>query len=255
MGNSIGGNSKVKKIYGILILIVIVVFSVSLILLFMKREAVQNVSKNNIENVNNTNEYDEVTNNIAVSEMNNKQEAILVSIVESGNEENIINITDKDIKLIETLNPTEENPQEMAIESKIYARAAQKMGITLPQDEVEEIEKISSSDEILGYIEGNDMAQDKLKERIRNYLTENSYYKELKDKILEEVTINKISIENEMIKSKTKEYHDVQKNFEKIENPTEEDKQNCLSKTLSLYYEIEELYLKAIKDKYIVDMK
>ncbi len=244
---------KMKKIYSILLLVVIIVFLVSLMLLFMKKEETENVSQNNIENVSNTDEYDEVINNIAVSEKNNEEEATLISIVESGNEENIIKITDKDIKLIETLNPTEENPQEIAIENKIYAREAQKMGIILPQDEVEEIERISSSDEVLGYIEGNEMAQDKLKERIRNYLTENHYYKELKNRILDEVTTNKISIENETIKSKTKEYYDVQKNFEKIENPTEEDKQNYLSKAFSLYYEIEELYLKAIKDKYVVE--
>lgn len=243
---------KMKKIYRILLLVVIVVFLVSLILHFMKREEVQNVSQNNVENVSNTDEYSETINKLAVSEMNNEQEVTLVSIVENGNEENIINITNKDIKLIETLNPTEENAQEMAIENKIYAKEAQKMGIALSQDEVEEIEKISSSDEILGYIQNNDESQSKFKERIRNYLTENYYNKELKNRILDEVTTNKISIENETIKSKTKEYHDVQENFEKIENPTEEDRKNCLSQTLSLYYEIEESYLKAIKDKYIV---
>lgn len=246
---------KMKKIYSILLLVAIIVFLVSLMLLFMKKEETQNVSQNNIENVSNTDEYDETINKLALSEMNQEQEDIIVSIIESGakNEGNTINITDKDIKLIETLNPTEENPQQMAIENKIYAREAQKMGITLPQDEVEEIEKISSSDEILGYIQDNDMAQGKLKERIRNYLTENHYNKELKNRILDEITTNKISIENETIKSKTKEYHDIQKNFEKIENPTQEDRKNCLSQTLSLYYEIEELYLSAIKDKYIIN--
>ena len=185
---------KMKKIYRILLLVVIVVFLVSLILHFMKREEVQNVSQNNVENVSNTDEYSETINKLAVSEMNNEQEVTLVSIVENGNEENIINITNKDIKLIETLNPTEENAQEMAIENKIYAKEAQKMGIALSQDEVEEIEKISSSDEILGYIQNNDESQSKFKERIRNYLTENYYNKELKNRILDEVTTNKISI-------------------------------------------------------------
>ena len=245
---------KNKKI--ITFLIIIIILSVFL-LFYANKDKIQKVLQTNSEITDNINEYDEKINKMVEIETNNEQEESIITIIENEakTKEDAIYITNKDIEFLKVLDSTEKDLKEVAIENKIYTKEAQKMGITLSQDEIEEIEKISNSDEILKYVQDDDVTYNSFKERVKKYLIENRYTRALKDKILEEIDNNKISIENEIIDDKMKEYTTLKNNFKDIENPTEEEKQEYLKHIFSLYYEIEELYLKAIKDKYIIQFE
>lgn len=255
-----------------IILIITLVILIGLTLLFIKKEKNKKIpanSNNNIntenqstnqntnQNTNTPNKYDEAINELAKMEANGKQAKTIITITdkEANKKESTINITDKDLEYIKTLDTTEGEVKEKAIKSKIYAREAIKMGLTLPQDTIEEIEKLSSSEEVLKYIQNNKEARERVKQGIATYLTESEYEKELNYKIADEIKDNNISIKNETIENKMKEYTNEIKNFKKIENPTNEERQAYLSKNGNLYYEIHNLYLEAIKNKYIIEIK
>ena len=154
---------------------------------------------------------------------------------------------------IKILNSTENNAEELVIENKIYSIEAQKKGILLSDDSINEIENICNSNEILDYVQNDDKVRDNFKKRIKTYLTDNEYKQALNDRILYEIYNNCISISNEEINEKMKEYINVKEDFKKIENPSEEERADCLNKTATLLFEIQDLYLQNIKDKYLIE--
>lgn len=249
--------TKNKKI---IIFIAILVFLVGLILLLVQKDKDKEVSQIADETIssnktgNTRNEYDEKINELSKIETNSNQEETIITIIdkEAKPEENTINITSKDIEYIKILDTTKGDINEKVIESKIYAREAVKIGITLSQDALEEIDSLSSSDEILSYIQNDEVAKKNFKEGIATYLTEIEYEKELKNRIADEIHNNSISIQNEDINNKMQEYISINNKFKEIENPTEEDKKSYLAKIANMYFEIQKLYLDAIKDKYVI---
>ncbi len=234
----------------IIVLSIMIIVLIGLIVIYITKDRNNKIQNKNISG------YGEKVNKLAESEMNNEQEKPIISLVEKEmeTEENTIHITNKDIEVTKILDTEEgeRDRKEIAIETKIYAREAQKMGITLSEDKIKEIEWISSSDEVLAYISDGESTKENFQKRIYNYLLEKEYEKLLKNRILEEVDNNKISIENETINSKMNEYVALKNHLAEKKNLTEEERKKYFVEISSLYYEIKDLYLNAIKDKYIV---
>lgn len=197
---------------------------------------------------NNESEYDKEMKKLYEIETDGTQEETIITIIDKEEAEEPMKITDKDIKYIEILSSTKGEAKQKAIENKIYTKEAIKMGITLSQEKIEEIEKIANSDKFIG----DETSKANYEKRIYTYLMEIDYKYELKNKIRYEIDNNKISIENENIKTKTQEYHNIKSKFTENKNPTEEEKGQYLSEISDKYFEIQNLYLEAIKDKYSI---
>ena len=174
---------------------------------------------------------------------------VIIKINDSiGNE---IEITKSYIDTIAMIEDTEE-PEKEAIEYAIYAEEAKKKNIQLSNENIEEVKELSNSEEILKYASSKE-DKDKLKNEIETYLT-NIYYKlELENKIQEEISNNELSIDDENIQQKMIEYTTLQNKFKENNNPTEEERKKCLEVLSKKYFEIKNLYMDLIKEKYNVN--
>lgn len=74
-------------------------------------------------------------------------------------------------------------------------------------------------------------------------------------KISNEVGENKISINDENVKNKMKEYNKNIEDFQKIKEPTAEETNNAAKKSMKLGYEVINLYMEAIEKKYTIEYK
>lgn len=180
---------------------------------------------------------------------NNSTNNIIIKINDStGNE---IEITQSYIDTIGMIEDTEE-PEKRAIEYTIYAAEAKNMNIQLSNKDIEEVKELSNSEEILKYASSEEN-KDKLKDELETYLT-NIYYKsELENKIQDEIANNKLSIDNEDLRQKMIEYTALQNNFKENKNPSEEERKKCLEDFSEKYFEIKNLYMDLIKEKYNVN--
>jgi len=166
----------------------------------------------------------------------------------AGNE---IEITQSYIDTVGMIEDTKES-EKRAIEYTIYATEAKNMNIQLSNEDVEEIKKVSNSEEILKHAT-NKKNKDMLKSEIETYLT-NIYYKsELENKIQDEITNNKLSIDNENLHQKMIEYTTIQDNFKENTNPSDEERKKYLESISKKYFEIKNLYMDLIKAKYNIN--
>lgn len=166
----------------------------------------------------------------------------------TGNE---IEITQTYIDTIRMIEDTKE-PEKQAIEYTIYATEARSMGIQLSDEDIEEIKELSNSEEILKYANSK-KDKDILKKEIETYLTNISYKSELESKILDEIKNNELSIDNENLQQKMTEYMTIQNQFKENKKPSEEERKKCLEDLATKYFEIKDLYIRLIKEKYDVN--
>ncbi len=267
--------NKKKKWIIVAMLFIIITIIVSI---FVAKKIVNKDKTSNINKQNDSNEYNIIEENkakeiptvpfdkekydkdikyLAENEMNGIEEKPIIIIKDENNNEYII--TDKDIEMYKYLGSREEEPEEKIkkymIEYKICYIEAQKLGITLPKRQLDEIEKLSNLESNLKYLQNNENAKNKYIERKRNYFLQLDYRKEIICKITDEITENKISIDDVNVNEKMKEYNKNIENFLKIKEPTEEQRTEAAKKSISLTNKIIDLYLKAIESKYVVEYK
>lgn len=217
---------------------------------------------NTVNNEITSNEYDEQFNKLADNETNGEKEETIITIVDkTSNNNEKIEVTNKDLEFFKIMleygneDATDEELKEKMLDYKIYSIEAQKLGLRLPEDRMEDIEEMTNSEEILEFVQNDKKARNKFKERVYNYLLDIEYSSVLNSKILDETSNNNISINNNELKRKAKEYIDLQNSFQPIENFTEDEKLEGMAKSYSLLMEMEEIYLKEIKDKYAIEYK
>lgn len=218
----------------------------------------QENNKDNSSTTSTQNESDTKMKKVAQNELTGEKEKVIVIVKDSSNG-NEYSITNKDLELFKILasdeNDTEESIKEKAIEYKIYAEGAKDLGITISKERSKYIEEMVESDELSNLIPNNKNARETFKKRINNYLLELEYKSALNSKILNEIKENNISINDQNLNNKMKQYVKINEDFKKIKNPTEEERKRCLQENFTLGNEIENLYLKIIKDKFIVEYK
>ena len=74
----------------------------------------------------------------------------------------------------------------------------------------------------------------------------------LNQRVLEEIDNNNISINDDELNNKLEEYNNLKENFKNVENITENEKLNGVSKLYKLLMDIQEMYLNILRNKYII---
>ena len=146
----------------------------------------------------------------------------------------------------------EEYVKDAIIEYKIYAIEAKKTGISLSKETLDEIERLSNSSLFLDKISNNERLHKNLQKRLYNYLLDIEYKGALNQRVLEEIDNNNISINDDELNNKLEEYNNLKENFKNVENITENEKLNGVSKLYKLLMDIQEMYLNILRNKYII---
>lgn len=247
------GNKIAIIVIGLIALILLI-----LICIFIVGKSNETKLSDNNKTTNRQDEYTKRVKEVAKIETNGETEKVIITIKNKDLEsENELNITNKDIEIFKILTSDKKDDETIknkVIEYKIYSTEAQKMGITLSTDTIMRIENITNSEKILRNVTDKNIRQ-KFKERISNYLFQIEYKSALNSRIIEEIHNNSVSIENENLNTKMQQYIKIKEDFRNIENPTEEDRVKCLQESSILVNDMEDLYLKTIRDKYEVTVK
>lgn len=233
----------------LIIIIVVILCIVAIITITYKVYSINNklsMEEKNAEQLDNSEmQIQELTEYLENNSTNNA----IIKVDDSMGKE--VEIKQSYIDVIKMLEDTEE-PEKQAIEYTIYATEAKNMNIQLSNEDIKEIKELSNSEEILKYA-SNEESKNILKSEIYTYLT-NIYYKlELENKIMDEIEHNKLSIDNKDLQQKMNEYISIQNNFKENKNPSEEERKKFLEDLSTKYYEIKNLYMNLIKEKYNVN--
>lgn len=160
---------------------------------------------------------------------------------ETGNE---ILITDKEIEYYKMLNPNTENIENEIAESKILSSEAQMRNIELTEENIEYIDSIVNSEEILEGLE------DEEKEDVQNilyqYIEDEFLVANLRTQILKEIQEGKLAIQDEELEKLMQEYKELQEQTKKIE---ESQKKELLNKIYNKLIEIQDLYCLKIVER------
>lgn len=237
---------KKKKL---LIIIIIILCIIMILIAIYRAHFNSNELSTEEKSIEQLNESEKQIQELAEHLEKNSTNNVVIKINDSkGNE---IEITQSYIDTIGMIENTNESKGK-AIEYTIYATEARNMGIQLSDEDTKEIKGLSNSEEVLKYANSGE-DKEILKKEIETYLTNISYKSELENKIQDEITSNKLSINNKELQQKMTEYTTIQNKFEENENPSEEEKLKYLEDLSAKYFEIKNLYMELIKENYNVN--
>ena len=249
---------KTKRMIVMVICIIILVLGIMLVIFNNQHNNSKEMSKyapnNTLYEEDVSNIYTAQVDELVENEINGEEEKIIIDIEDENDK--IIQITNKDMEFfrILALDGTEEEEyvKDAIIEYKIYAIEAKKTGISLSKETLDEIERLSNSSLFLDKISNNERLHKNLQKRLYNYLLDIEYKGALNQRVLEEIDNNNISINDDELNNKLEEYNNLKENFKNVENITENEKLNGVSKLYKLLMDIQEMYLNILRNKYII---
>lgn len=183
--------------------------------------------------------------NITKSEDLKKVEKELKSSVDNNEK---INITKEMKEIYKVLNPSmqEEEIEKNTIQNIIFSTEAKKRNIELSQESLNEIKRISTSEEILKNVPNDD--KDKIEQIVYKYLEDVEYNVELKKAIIQEIQNNSLSVDDYNLKTVVEEYNKLQENAKEISN--EDEKKEAFKEIYAKFIDAQELYYELIMNTY-----
>ena len=226
---------KRKRIITILIIILI---TVVLGIFFISKNAKKNI-KNKTENKSDAANLAEDISNIDYNS------EIKYKIKDKNSPDKEIYIREDEIKTIESITKESIDKDEL-IEREIFVLEAKKRKLELDKQTIERITGLSNSDEFLGSIT-DESEKKKVQNAIYKYLENIQYESKLKNTIIDEINLYKLSIEDAELNRLLGEYKEIKESMQL------NDPDNKLPKASAKYYEIEKLYYSKIKEGYEVE--
>ena len=194
---------------------------------------------------------------------NNNKDSKIIQIEEIYNSketsENSIKIIDSKGNLINTISPLENKIYEILssdvsslenIEYKdivILSDIAQKANLELDDNEISEI-----NDMVDAVIRDSNVDNDELLQKdYKNYLTNIQYYSKINERILDEISNNSLTIDDDELQNEINIYREMQEEAKILSS--EEEKYEQLRKIYSKLVYIQNLYIQKLLDKYKVE--
>ena len=201
------------------------------------------LNSNNINEINN-NYYDSVKN------IYKSSNDIVQSSIINENNQIISTITNKEQQLYELLNENCSNPQNELAEIKIFSVEAQNRNIELSEEEKKSIINVSNA--ITEKVKLENSQSIELQENIEEYLSNVQYNLKLKEKILEEISTNQLSLPDSSLQKLVDEYQLLQEEAKGLTDA--ESKNEQFVKIYAKLTEIQDLYYQKILEQYSIDL-
>ena len=227
MGNSIGGNSKMKKILIIIILIIVIGFMFARVR--VKKDKSMSVSNNNIQienNIDNSNqnsntqmERDKNRGNISEEEKDRIINEIKDSLDNTTDKKvlsvNGEKISEREIAYVNyqlnnsTVNKSGDlkDPVDEVIREYVICQDAKELGISLSEKEMEEIRKVVKDDEsVKKQAEILNISYDEVRQMYIDGRVKIELEMKWTSKVVGQITKGTLNFDNELFKQKYQEY-------------------------------------------------